>query len=194
LDFVRNLHGVGKFEQVNAAYERPPVSCIELLEPSLYLAETQFRPEPVPWGDLRVNDIAPFWDDTLGVISLVLLLKQHVPQPVAADTAAGWRGDRLVVYRADGKERDHAAWQTMWRDSNAADVFFAAMRQSLLSRYRGARPEADAPAGVLKLTGPDRFVVLTRTHNGRGVLLADAADAGFAEALWKKFAEITKDK
>lgn len=189
LDFVRGLHDSAKFDQVNAVYSRPPVSCIEVLEPEVYLADTQFKPDIPKWTDTKVNGLNPLWDDSLGAIALVLLLKQQVPQPIAAETAPGWRGDRLLVYPAEGKSRDHCAWQTMWKDSNAADAFFSAMRQNLLNRYKGAVPEQNAPAGVFKLNGPDRFIVLTRTHDGRGVFYADAADAAFADALWKKLAE-----
>ncbi len=186
LDFVRGLHDGAKFDQVDAVYSRPPVCCLEVLEPEVYLADTQFQPAAINWDDVKVNGLAPLWDDRLGAIALVLYLKQQVPQPIAADTAPGWRGDRLLVYPADGKSRDHVAWQTMWKDSNAADAFFSAMRQNLLNRYKGVEAAKNAPDGVFKLNGPERFVILTRTHEGRGVFYADAADAVFAEALWKK--------
>lgn len=189
LDFVRGLHDAAKFDQVDAVYSRPPVSCLEVLEPEIYLAETQFKPALPNWTDTKVNGLTPLWDDSLGPIALVLLLKRYVPQPVAADTAPGWRGDRMVVYPAEGKSRDHVAWQTMWKDSNAADAFFSAMRQSLVSRYKDAVPDQNAPGGVFKLNGPARFVVLTRTHDGRGVFYADAADAEIADAMWNKLTQ-----
>lgn len=186
LDFVRGLHDAAKFDQVNAVYTRPPVSCLEVLEPEMYLADTQFKPADIHWADMKVSGLTPIMDDSLGAILVVLFLKQYVPQPVAADTAPGWRGDRLLAYPAEGKSRDHVAWQTMWKDSNAADAFFSAMRQSLLSRYRGTIPAQNMADGVLRLNGPDRFVVLTRTHDGKGVFYADAANAPFADELWKK--------
>lgn len=187
LDFVSSLHGLGKFEQVNAAYGRPPVASIELLEPSHYLADKQFNAESIAWSDVMTGGVAPFWDDTLGAICLVLLLKQYLPQPVAADVVPGWRGDRLLVYPSKGQPGDHVVWQSFWKDSNAADAFFGAMRQSLLKRHKNARADSKAPGGVFKLDGPDRYVVLTRTHNGRGVFFVDAADASFADVAWKKF-------
>lgn len=188
MDFVGSLHGLGKFEQVNAAYGRPPVASIELLEPSLYLAEKQFEPESTGWTDVAAGGVAPFWDDTFGAVGLVLLLKQYVPQPVAAEAVPGWCGDRLLVYPAAGRGRDHAAWQTFWRDSNGTDAFFTAMRQALLGRYKAALPGADSSERVFKIDGPERYVLLARTHGGRGVFYVDAADAAFAAVLWKKFA------
>jgi hypothetical protein len=188
LDFVSSLHSLGKYDQVNAAYGRPPVASIELLEPSLYLAGRQFQRESFDPADLTVGGVAPYWNDTFGAISLVLLLKQRLPQPVAAEAVNGWRGDRLLAYAAAGRPRDHVAWETFWKDGNAADGFFSAMRQALLGRGGSERLDAAAPHGVFKIDGPDRFVVLTRTRSGRGVFYADAADAAFAAALWKKFA------
>jgi len=189
MDFVGSLHGLGRFEQVNAAYGRPPVASIELLEPSLYLAEKQFKPESTGWADVAAGGVAPFWDDTLGAIGLVLLLKQYVPQPMAAEAVPGWRGDRLLAYPAAGRTRDHVAWQTFWQDSNGADAFFTAMRQALLGRYKSAPDGVASSERVFKIDGPERFVLLARTHGGRGVFYVDAADAAFAEVLWKKSAE-----
>ena len=193
LDFARSLHSLGKFEQVDAAYGRPPVALIEVLEPSLYLGETQFKPEPVKWNDLVVNGVAPIWDDALGAPGLVLYLRQYLPQSVAADVAAGWRGDRWIAFDA-GEKRGHVALQTIWQDANAADAFFAAMRQALLNRYKGAAEGKAAPQGLFKLDGPQRFVALTRTHGGRGVFFADAGDAGFATVMVKKFSGISQEK
>ncbi|MCE9520694.1 MAG: hypothetical protein K8R87_14225 [Verrucomicrobia bacterium] len=195
LDFVSSLHGLGKFEQVNAAYGRPPVATIELFEPSLYLADKQFKTEATGWKDVTVGGVEPFWDDTIGAIGLVLYLKQYLPQPIAADVVPGWRGDRLLVYPATKvQQRDHIAWQTFWQDSNAADAFYGAMRQALLNRYKNAKLDAAAPHGVFRLEGPDRFVVLTRTHDGLGVFLVDTADASFADAAWRKFTSNAESK
>ena len=74
----------------------------------------------------------------------------------------------------------------MWKDANAADAFFSAMRQGMISRYKGAAQPPDAPQGVFKLDGPERFVVLTRNHDGCGVFYADAADSAFADAALRK--------
>jgi hypothetical protein len=113
---------------------------------------------------------------------------------MAADCAGGWRGDRLLVYPAAKGPRDHAAWQTIWQDKNAADAFFNSMREFLLARYRGVPEDKNAPRGMLKLDGPERFVVLTRTHAGRGVFYGDASDASFAKAFRAKFVPDSQEK
>ncbi len=183
-EFAQTLHSAGQFDQVNGAYERPPVAGLEIIDPGLYLDEKPLEIPPIEFTDVKVEGHKPIWDDTLGALALVLYLKQHVAEPIAAQTAPGWANDRLLVYAAAGKPRDHVAWQTLWKDSDAADAFFAAMRQGLINRYKEAAT-TEAPKGVFRLNGPERFVSLQRTNDGKGVLYVDAAEAAFAEALQK---------
>lgn len=187
-DFMQSLHSIGEWEQVNAAYTRVPVAGAEVLDSRLYLGETPFMLMPISPDDFKVEGAAPFWTDTLGPMGTVILLRQHAPEPIAADTAKGWANDRLMAYPSESKGRENAVWQTRWRDSNAADAFFSAMRQALLSRYKGAKPVDGAPQGVFKLEANGRTVTLQRTDNGYGVLYVDAADAAFAKAAAAKFA------
>lgn len=188
-DFMQALHSVGEWEQVNAAYERPPIATAEVLDPQVYLGETAFAMQPIEFADTKINGAAPLWQDTLGPVATVLMLKQRVPAPIASDTAPGWANDRLLTYPAAGKASDHAVWQTVWRDSNAADAFFSALRQWLQGRYKGATEPAGAPVGVFRLQTSERSVQLQRTHRGSGVLLVDAADAEFLKAAVAKLAK-----
>lgn len=185
-DFMQALHSIGEWEQVNAAYDRPPIATAEVLDPQVYLGETAFALQPIELADAKVNGAGPSWQDTLGPVATLLMLKQRVPEPIAADTVPGWANDRLLMYPASGSPRDHAVWQTVWRGSDAADAFFSALRQWLLGRYKGASEPAGAPEGVFQLQTGERFVQLQRTHKGSGVLLVDAADAAFMKAAVAK--------
>jgi hypothetical protein len=186
-DFMQAMHSIGEWDQVDAAYQRPPIAGAEVLDARVYLSETPFTLRPIEFADLTVNGAAPFWQDRLGPMATVVLLKQRVPEPIAADTAPGWLNDRLMTYEAEGKPRGHVVWQTLWRDSNAADGFFSAARQWLQGRYKDAKPAAQAPEGVFQIENGERFIQLQRTHDGKGVLLVDAADAEFARAAVGKF-------
>ena len=183
MEFVKTLHSIGEFEQVNASYDRPPLTGAEILDSQIYLAEQPMPMPPITWTDVRLNGQAPVWDDRLGVLCMALLLKQYVPDPVAVEAVSGWSNDRCLVYTAEGKKRDHVAWQTLWNDTNSADGFFSAMRQSLTGRYKGIKPSTEAPKDVFRLIGPERHVILQRTNGGKGVLYIDAADAAAADAL-----------
>jgi hypothetical protein len=188
-DFMQALHSIGEWEQVNAAYARTPIGGAEILDPQLYLNETPFALQPIEFADVKVNGADPFWQDTLGPLATVIFLRAHTPEPIAADTAPGWANDKLFTYPAGDKPRGHAVWQTLWRDSNAADAFFSAMRDAQLSRYKGSKPAANAPSGVFLLETGERTVIMQRTNKGYGVLFVDAADAGFAKAAVEKFAK-----
>jgi hypothetical protein len=187
-DFMQAMHSIGEWDQVDATYQRPPIAGAEVLDARVYLSETPFEARPIEFPDVKVNGKGPFWQDTLGPMATVVLLKQRVPEPMAADTAPGWANDRLMAYAAEGEGPDHVVWQTMWRDSNAADAFFSAMRQWLQGRYKDAKPVAKALAGVFQLESGERFMHLQRTHGGSGVILVNAADAGFAEAAVARLA------
>jgi hypothetical protein len=186
-DFMQAMHSLGDWEQVNATYQRPPVAGVEVLDAGVYLSETPFTLRAIEMPDVTVNGAAPFWEDTLGPMATTVLLKQRVPEPIAVDTAPGWRNDRLLAYAAEGKPRGHVVWQTLWRDSDAADGFFSAVRQWLQGRYKDAKPPAPAGQGVFELENGDRFIRLQRTHNGSGVIVVDAADASFAKSAIVKF-------
>ncbi|CAN5736551.1 hypothetical protein BH11VER1_BH11VER1_08380 [soil metagenome] len=185
-DFAQALHSIGGWDQVNAAYERPPVTGMEVLDPRIYLQETPFTLEPLTWKDLQVSGKAPFWEDTLGPLATVMLLKQFVPEAIASDTLPGWRNDRLLTYTADNGKRDHAVWQTLWRDTDAADAFFSAMRTRLLNKYKESTPNPKAPEGVFQLDTAERHILMKRSHHGLGVFVVDAADTTFAKSATNK--------
>jgi hypothetical protein len=187
-DFMQAMHSIGDWEQVNAIYQRPPIAGVEVLDANVYLSETPFTLRPIDIPDATVNGAAPFWQDTLGPMTTTILLKQRVPEAIAVATAPGWMNDRLLTYDAGSKPRGHVVWQTLWRDSDAADGFFSAVRQWLQGRYKDAKSSAQGSSGVFQLESGERFIQLQRTHNGTGVILVDAADASFVKSAIQKFA------
>jgi hypothetical protein len=186
-DFMQAMHSIGEWDQVNATYQRPPVAGAEVMDSRVYLSEVPFTPRAIEFPDPVVNGLTPFWQDTLGPMATVTLLKQRVAEALASDTAPGWVNDRLMAYAADGKPRGHVVWQTLWRDTDAADGFFSAARQWLQGRYKDAKPASEgSEAGVFTMENGERFVQLQRTHGGKGVMLVDGADAGFVKAAAAK--------
>lgn len=186
-DFMQAMHSIGEWDQVNATYHRPPIAGVEALDAQVYLSETPFTPRRIEFADVSVNGATPFWQDTLGAMATVVLLKQRVPEALAADTAPGWANDRLLAYGAGDKTRGNVVWQSLWRDSDAADAFFSTLRQWLQGRYKNATQPAQSPAGVFRIENGERFVHLQRTHNGTGVILVDAAEAEFTKSAALKF-------
>lgn len=185
-NFAKALHHLGEFDQLNAAYERPPVATAELLDAGLYFSEKQFEPRQVNWMDAKVAGQDPFWDDALGELGIRIFLSQQMPPEKTDEASSGWEGDRWLAYDAGSEARGHVAWQTFWKDKEAADKFFAAMQQFLRAKHPEA-PLGTEDKGLWRWTGGGRSVTLTRTDDGRGVFYADAGTAEFAEALRAKF-------
>jgi hypothetical protein len=186
-NFASALHHLGEFDQVNAAYERPPLATSELLDAGLYFSERQFQPKAVAWKDVTFMQRAPSWDDTLGELATSLFLAQQIPQETAEKAVSGWRGDRWLAFDAGEGARGHVVWQTFWKDKESAERFFAAMQQYVRAKY----PETPGHGAgmshgwIWKESG--RTVILAHTDDGLGVLCTDAADDETAQSLYKKF-------
>ncbi len=187
-DFTQALHSIGEWEQVNAAYQRPPTTGAEVLDARIYLHETPFVLEPIDWKNNIISGKTPIWDDTLGPLATAILLKQFIPNPIALAILPGWRNDHLLTYSSDEGTRDHAVWQTLWKDSDSADTFFSAMRTRFLNKYKGSTPSSNAAPNVFQLDASERFILMKRTHNGHGVFVVDASEASFAKAATDKLA------
>jgi hypothetical protein len=188
LDFMQAMHSIGGWEQVDATYARPPISSAEVLDTQLYLQDTPFSLLPLEWSDVKLNGAPPFWNDTLGPLGVVLLLKQHIPEPIASETAPGWLNDRLMVYENQQAGRDYVVWQTLWRDTDAADAFFGAMKGFVSNRLMDATASADPAPGVFQLEHRGRIIRMKRTHGGKGVIFVDVADLPMANEAFQKFA------
>lgn len=183
--FAQSLHSAGEFKQLSSAYSRPPASTMEIIDPEIYLAENAATTAKIDWPDVSVGAAKPYWQDTLGRFATMLFLRAHNPDETAFDATKGWQTDRLLAFAAEGKKRDHAVWQTLWGGSGPAQLFFKAMRISMLQRY-DQPADAKSDAAVV-ISAQDRFIRLSLTHQGTGVLLIDAATDDFLKAAVAKF-------
>lgn len=180
-DFAQALHSAGQYDQLSAAYSRPPVSCAEVIQPEKYLDEARLPPVPVEYKTVEAAGSTPYWDDRLGKYAAFTAMRAYNNDEDAGQAVRGWKGDRLLAYAAPEAKRDHACWQTLWLTPADADAFFKAMRNTLTQRYNLA-PAVDTAAEVV-LRPEGREVRLLKNREGTGVLLIDAANAAFADAL-----------
>jgi len=127
-------------EDVAAAFEAPPVSTEQVLHPEKYWDPEQ-RDDPVPVA-FDVGELPEGWsarfEDTLGEVGLFLMtmpLEDRAPiesiaglmQPVGNEYAAGWDGDRAILFEhADGELIVHLA--TVWDSARDAGEFYARLR------------------------------------------------------------------
>lgn len=185
-DFMQTMHSIGEWEQVNAVYTRPPIATPEIMDSQVYLQETPYTLLPLSPEKLEISGKKPLWEDTLGPLGVILFLKQHVPEPIAADTAPGWSNDRLLTFDAGTDQREHVIWQTLWKTSDAADAFFSSMRNFMVSKYKDSaiKPE-DSKDNVFRFNPEGHAIRMIRTHNGQGILYIDASAPEFAEEAQK---------
>ncbi len=151
-----------------------------MLETEKYLREPQARFEIGP-ADVAVGGVEPYWDDELGQFVCLTALRSHNEDNAAMDGCAGWLADRLLVYPVKGSGRDHACWQTQWRDKASALAFVKAMSRVLAESYKvetGNMPVGFEQGG--------RCVRLLHDSATARVVLIDAADAEWADALEKR--------
>lgn len=172
-EFAQALHSAGQFEQLNAAYSRPPVSTGEVIDPEVYFDTERAPTVEVSFADVKFGGEQPFWDDRLGKFACATALRTYNTDQVAAEGTRGLLADRLLAWKAD-TGRPHAAWQTLWTDRESASTFIKAMTNCLKTRYEieEITPAAD---GSIQLQTKDRFVLLKPNRSGNGVLLIDAA-------------------
>ncbi|MCP4849820.1 MAG: hypothetical protein GY899_17925 [Verrucomicrobiaceae bacterium] len=206
--FCQKLHEDGRWKRINEGLSSPPQSTAEILHPELYMSEEPFRPERYHWdiSKLSVAGVMPIWNNVAGELGIALLLNQsdfleqmaELGQPDILDmpelvskgiehfsardgskAAAGWNGDRYLVYpNADGEVgTDHVYWRTKWRSAEDAEEFADAITRSLAFRRGDKKPAAG-----------QRYTSV-RLLEGNQVRVIDSATREFGEALVEKFPE-----
>ncbi|HEY8466606.1 MAG TPA: hypothetical protein VIL04_07370 [Solirubrobacterales bacterium] len=135
---------------VDYAYRhRPPASTEQVIHPEKYLANEEPLPAP------RLNSPGPGWRmvdrETIGEFATRELLRSALDPVEARRAAAGWGGDRYVLWRRAGAgpdadtHADHAlalAWR--WDTRRDAREFATAVRDWLAEGLDGRREATDA--------------------------------------------------
>ena len=110
------------------------------------------------------------YSNNLGEFETRLFLFQHLQdQNGAIRGAAGWDGDRFVLF--DTKGGDGLAWVTVWDSKIDAGEFFDLVDTSILKRFRNAKPRgADGALRIYDAAGRT-IQVTTGEVDGRPVVL-----------------------
>lgn len=170
LAFCQTLYDGGGWSALAGAYARPPASTAQILHPDEYLNREE--PIAVELSDAPILGAKPLVQNVLGEFGARQLFAAWLHNDAQAESAAaGWRGDRYLVY---GNARANSCvWRTVCRDEPAALAFAEAARSSLGRRY-GAK----AGSRSWKVIAQDGFVVT----------VVDAQDAAWSAALCQQFA------
>lgn len=142
--YEEHTHGGVPFRDI-------PVSTEQVMHPGAFFASPRDEPTPVSFV---TPGVAPSFSNDLGEFETRLFLYQFLNnQPDAVRGAAGWDGDRYIVFATPHGRA--IAWATVWdTEGDAADFY------DLAQQVRDARGTAGR-----------RVLVTTGMVNGRPVVL-----------------------
>lgn len=185
LDFVAHYRKHHPWKRINAIYKKPPLSTEHILHPEIYERYEQpvlviaKRPATLSGYDQRKSQVQ-------GEKGLELFLRSHgVGDARAVQAAAGWGGDRAVVYAGKGQKGSHTKDSvgvslTTWDAVADAEEYFEALEQALPKLSGGKRVQrADK---VLEYSMASGGKVLLELRAQEVLLLIDAPAKG-ADAL-----------
>jgi hypothetical protein len=124
----------GGFVALTEVYADPPSSTAQILHPEKYFAIPREEPIQVEFADTTFQGEKPVADNVMGEMGTRLLFQEtSLSANIAEKAAAGWRGDRYLVYDG-GRE---LVWKTVWRSPDAAHAAVFAFQQVLIGRFVG---------------------------------------------------------
>lgn len=146
--FALDLFNNGGVDALNDAWDNPPRSTEHILHPDRYRAG----------DDPQIVAIAPLTDtlgvgwelideDIMGEFHLREYLDQQLPTMVAARVAAGWGGDRYVVFYHEADDALVMAWRLVWDDPRDALEFaeaYPTYAAALFNAETEAQPDGSA--------------------------------------------------
>jgi len=129
--FCAEVFARGGYPALSAVYANPPSSTAQILHPEKYFPEEREEPIPVQFSSTTFQGEKPLADNVLGEMGCRIMLSQYFDAGVAENVAAGWRGDRYLVF-------DHGKtliWRSLWRSSEACSTAQGALVQWAARRY-----------------------------------------------------------
>lgn len=177
--FALDLFRGGGIDALDDAWADPPRSTEHILHPDRYRAGDE--PQIVAIAPLT-GTLGVGWElideDIMGEFHLREYLDQQLPAMVAARVAAGWGGDRFVVFWNEADDALVMAWRLVWDDPRDALEFAEAYPTYAASLFNA---EAETqPDGSACWSGND--VICYLQTNGES-LVVRAPDVATAAAV-----------
>ena len=213
--FCQKLYDNDRWNSVNEGIARPPLSTAEILHPELYLKDDRKDPERFRWNvnALDIGEESPIWNNVAGELGIALLLNQsdflqrmaelgqpdilnmpdlvskgieHFSNRDGSKAAAGWDGDRYLVYaNGNGNDgTDHVYWRSQWISEKDADQFLESIAKSIEFRRKikfSAKKEEYIYDG-----SEDRYISLKKLDKNQ-IRVLDVGNKEFGEKLLDKF-------
>jgi hypothetical protein len=184
--FVALAYLRGGWTAVNALLQYPPTSTEQVLWPDKYFGQRK-APTLVHIGGLddyrKANDWKLIEENTMGALTVRILIEAFLDPERALQVASGWDGDRFIAYEKG--DALHIIWMSAWDGDAGAHEFFAAEREILARKF----PESSAHAEGERIiaTGPEPYVLERRGDKVLVVLGVPAGEAAQRVAgVWAK--------
>ena len=188
-EFCNTLYARGGWAALDEAFARPPSSSAQVLHPELYLADPREEPLEIHLPDSQIDDQKPAEDNVLGEFGARQLFTERLHDKARAEeAAAGWRGDRYLVYQTPAGVS--YGWKVACRDRAAATKFYEAACDANKARYHPDHLTAKQTMPVSAydtLFGSNGREISLRLTPTNGVVIIDAQDAHWYEALARVF-------
>ncbi len=187
--FISDLHANGGNAAIDAAFKDPPESSKQILHPEKYMAVPRDRPQPVVFTFKPEPSWKKLHENVVGELGIRALFEDQLGVEKAQRVAAGWGGDRYVLYEIT-RDRWVLVWQTVWDAPKDAREFFNALDELYHARYRmeeGLGNKGEPADSIF-------FSVANQKQNitlfGRTVVLLDVPDAHTMAPLLQHFSKI----
>jgi len=148
LRFAHYLLQKGGYKKINTAFRTPPITTEEILHPEQYPADTD---DFLVFDDAEMEKMKEkptasiVYRDTLGEFMISSLLGTYTSDKMlAANAAAGWGGDRLVVFEEKESGKKSVAWKVHWDSEKDVEEFFALFVDVLKQRFTEEKAEENS--------------------------------------------------
>jgi hypothetical protein len=169
----------GGYAALTAVYANPPASTAQILHPEKYFAESREDPIPVSIPDTTFQGRKPIADNVLGEMGCRLLFEQFTDEDSAEETAAGWRGDRYLVF----DQGDSLVWRTIWNSPAAAAAAASVLAGICEARFH-----------VTAAKSGEGYAFSGATDHFPGIEFAGANEVVLTVATNQKSADLLREK
>lgn len=177
LGFVHAFRQRHAWAELSPLYRDPPRSSSQILHPERYF-DRRLDPVPIPMAELGAflpSGSTLLLEDELGEVGFAEVLRQV---PGGQADAAGWRGDRYVLWNVPSSGALLVA-VTVWDTEELAIEFAGAYARALVAK-RALPPSPPTGAVVAWTVGAVGFAIERRT---RTVLLIEGAPVAAIDAV-----------
>lgn len=175
---VMEVHRAGGWEAVSDLYANPPDTTEQVLHPVEKLVTKRDHPSTITLPSWSARFGEPLLDETLGELGWRVYFETWQLTDAADDAAAGWDGDRVVVYQTPAGPIGIAV--LTFDSTRDAVEFESAFQESLIRRF-GAGKTSER-GGVFRHRRPSGADILV-TRRGANLWVVDGARGANARSL-----------